>query len=155
MPFRRGDSCCLELLPLKGRNAYNVGSYPCHLYRHPWCTSVCHCHSSFKTALSSFISLSYPLSQFITELYSLFMCHAWPTLCFGPQFPFPWMWNSFHRQRLPEFCCPQKTFLDSPNWNLFFPFIYLDPVLNALSPLSLFLSLKHLYPPLPRLPWTL
>lgn len=76
MPFRRGDSCCLELLPLKGRNAYITGSYPCHLYRRPWCTSVCHCRSSFNTALSSFISLSYPLSQFITELYSLFMCHA-------------------------------------------------------------------------------
>lgn len=129
IPFRRRDGYYSEFLLPKGRDAYSAGSHDASwadIHGAEECAAV-----SQDCALSSFISLDYPLSQFMIALYSFLMRCPWPMLCFGSHSLFllecPSAWP-FYPQRLPEFCRRAlKTFPPSPNWNLCFPFVSPDP----------------------------
>lgn len=132
IPFRRGDGYYSEFLPPEGRDAYNSGSHPCP----PMQTSLVQ-----KSVQLSFKTVLYPASSPLVTLFLnsrlnciLFSCaiHDLPcalvhTVSFSLSESFHLTLNPFCPQRLPEFCHLQKTFYDSPNWNLSFPFVYLDP----------------------------
>lgn len=77
IPFRRRDGYYSEFLLLKGRDAYNAGSHPCLLGRHPWCRRVCSCQPRL-----CFIQLHLPwLPPFSIHDWTVFLCAIHDLCC--------------------------------------------------------------------------